>query len=89
MRKITDSVNARATSPRIIKLVRNTIQEICVAEAFRGRGLGRKLVTALSNPLRLKCPVDNASNEFYRRLGFTLAEVVPGKKRDLNLWTLI
>jgi hypothetical protein len=49
-------------------------------------GGGRALLSSLSRPLRLKCPVDNASNGFYAHMGMTLSETVSGRKRDLNVW---
>lgn len=65
-----------------------TIYEICVPAEARGQGLGRQLIERLPRPVRLKCPVTNESNGFYRRLGFVLVETVPGKKRELNIWRL-
>lgn len=64
------------------------IYEICVPEAARGRGIGRQMVDMLPTPIQLKCPVDNPSNEFYKKLGFLLFSVEPGKRRELNLWRL-
>jgi hypothetical protein len=41
-------------------------------------------------PVRLKCPVDNESNEFYRVLGFTLFQRIAATetKRALNQWVV-
>jgi len=65
-----------------------TLREICVTEAYRGQGIGRELIDNLCRPVRLKCPVTNSSNDFYRHLGFQLAGTEPGKKRALNVWLL-
>lgn len=66
----------------------SVIYEICVPTESRGQGIGRRMVELLPRPIRLKCPVDNASNNFYRHLGFDLAATEPGKKRALNVWLL-
>lgn len=65
-----------------------TIYEICVPDEARGQGLGRRMVEILTRPVRLKCPLDNQSNEFYRHIGFELIGTEPGKKRQLNIWRL-
>lgn len=64
------------------------IYEICTPVAARGGGVGRALVESLPRPIELKCPIDNASNEFYAHLGFRLIQTIQGKKRDLNVWRL-
>lgn len=66
-----------------------TIRELCVAEQRRNQGIGQLIIMALPRPIRLKCPVDNRSNDFYRKLGFCKVAVEPGKKRALNVWQLI
>jgi ribosomal protein S18 acetylase RimI-like enzyme len=67
----------------------SVIYEICVPDEARGQGIGRAMIEALQQPIRLKCPVDNAlGNGFYERLGFKLVGVEPGKKRQLNVWRL-
>lgn len=66
----------------------SVIYEICVPDEARGQGLGRAMVDQLPRPIRLKCPVDNESNGFYRHLGFELVTTEPGKKRELNVWLL-
>lgn len=70
-----------------------TLMEICVDQDYRRQGAGRALITKLRHdnfdrPLRLKCPVDNESNKFYKALGFHLArrEAAVDKKRALNVW---
>lgn len=69
-----------------------TIYEICVAEAHRGTGIGRALITALcqecTSCIRLKAVVGIPANEFYQRMGFVLESVQSGKKRSLNVWRL-
>lgn len=64
------------------------IYELAVLKEFTNKGYARKLIESLPKPIRLKCPVDNESNEFYRHIGFTLLETVKGRKRDLNVWLL-
>ena len=72
-----------------------TLMEICVDVEYRRKGAGRALIARirhhnLDRPVRLKCPVDNESNEFYRSLGFTIEhrEAAVGKKRALNVWVI-
>jgi GNAT superfamily N-acetyltransferase len=66
-----------------------TVMEICIAEPYRGYGLGADLLHKLPKPLRLKCTVDNPANEFYKRVGCKLEGQDEGKKRALNIWILI
>jgi hypothetical protein len=66
----------------------SVIYEICVPEEFQGQGIGLATIWKVTLPIQLKCPVDNASNGFYARLGFTLLGTEQGKKRPLNLWRL-
>ncbi len=71
-----------------------TIYGIVVAAEQRGHGIGRSLVAALvAEPLparlALKCPTDNAANNFYAMLGFQCVGVeAPTRRRPLNLWVL-
>jgi N-acetylglutamate synthase-like GNAT family acetyltransferase len=65
----------------------SVIYEICVPDEARGQGLGRAMVEQLPRPIRLKCPVTNASNEFYQHLGLETAngpaaDGQPGNGRD-------
>lgn len=64
----------------------NTIYEIAVDKAHRGEGIGRALLDAVPRPVRLKCTVDNAANEFYAAQGMALVRTEQGKKRQLNVW---
>jgi len=71
-----------------------TIHELCVAEGFRGMGLGRALVQAVEKQaqaigqkgIRLKCPLELPANGFYARLGFTRVAIEEGKHRPLAVW---
>lgn len=65
-----------------------TVYEICVTPEARGQGIARAMIERLERPIRLKCPVDNSSNQFYSHIGFELIDTVPGKKRELNVWLL-
>jgi N-acetylglutamate synthase-like GNAT family acetyltransferase len=72
-----------------------TLMEICVDQDYRRRGAGRALITKIRHenfdrPVRLKCPVDNESNEFYRALGFTRSQRIAATetKRALNQWVI-
>lgn len=49
-------------------------------------GTGKGLLREVPLPVRLKCPVDLASNGFYRHMGGTLVAVEDGKRRRLNVW---
>jgi ribosomal protein S18 acetylase RimI-like enzyme len=66
----------------------SVIYEICTPVEARGKGIAKKMISWLPLPIRLKCPVDNESNKFYKHIGFTLAGTEPGKSRALNVWTL-
>ena len=63
-----------------------TIYEIAVHRDWRGMGIGKALMRAVGTPVRLKCPVDNASNRFYEGLGMQLAQREDGRIRALNVW---
>jgi len=60
----------------------HTVYEV-VSEA---PGTGRALVEAVPLPRRLRCPLDLPANAFYARLGGTLVQTEPGKRRPLNVW---
>lgn len=64
------------------------IYEICVLKEYRGLGYGKQMIDELDRPIELKCPIDNASNNFYKGIGCQLVETVPGRKRALNVWRL-
>lgn len=71
-----------------------TMYQLCVDSAFRGNGVGRRLVCALAAQarelgkvrIRAKSPSDSPSGAFYEAFGFVLVGREPGKKRDLNVW---
>jgi ribosomal protein S18 acetylase RimI-like enzyme len=75
-----------------------TLREVATARAFRGRGIGRRLVLALleqargagSGSIRLSCPVELPANHFYQSLGFRRSHrrSKPGKSRPLYQWEL-
>lgn len=63
-----------------------TIYEIAVKRDRVGMGVGKSLLLAVPAPVRLKCPIDNASNKFYEAQGFLLTRTEAGRKRMLNVW---
>lgn len=67
------------------------IYSIAVPLEYNGKGIAKKFIQMLDQPITLKCPVGNKSNEFYKHMGFTLLGVQKPKRpngRDLNIWTL-
>ena len=67
------------------------IYEIAVDEAYRGKGIAREMIMTLlqiCDRIMLKCPVDNESNYFYKKIGFKLKGVEKGRKRKLFIWDL-
>lgn len=72
------------------------LYDIAVAPAIRGAGVGRALLGTLiawagrhgARRVRLKCPVELPSNNFYRQQGFTLRGTESGKRRALHCWEL-
>lgn len=67
-----------------------TVYEVCVHARWRGMGAGRLLIDAVRGvgPVGLKCPVDQAANDFYAHLGFQHGGTERGKRRRLNLWRI-
>lgn len=71
-----------------------TIYSLAVLPEFQRCGWGRLLFYRVlcsaieqgQNKILLKCPQDLPSNNFYKRLGFSLSQVEEGKKRKLNVW---
>lgn len=63
-----------------------TIYEIAVNKARHGERIGAGLLMAVPHPIRLKCPVDNASNGFYEAQGFVCVGTENGRKQRLNVW---
>jgi len=74
-----------------------TLYEICVQQHHRRQGIGIALISALSaeasafgkTHVRLKAPADIAANDFYQAVGFALAGMEPGRKRNLNIWNYV
>lgn len=64
----------------------STVYEIAVDKTRRGEHIGAGLLAAVPNPIRLKCPVDGAANDFYASQGFTCVRTEDGRKRRLNVW---
>jgi ribosomal protein S18 acetylase RimI-like enzyme len=71
-----------------------TLYRKTVAKDWRNKGIGKMLVDEVKEEarhngkeiLRLKCPIDNASNQFHMDYGFELIRVDPGKRRKLNVY---
>lgn len=80
---------------RVVGLVRfharrdgwQTIYDLAVDKTARCVGIGRALLYAVPEPVRLLCTQDNAvANCFYANAGMTLAGTQQGKKQLLNIW---
>ena len=71
---------------RIRKDTLRNVQEIAVASTAKRRGVGRRLLEAVGNPVILKTNADHEeSNAFYRAQGFTLVSRSAGRDgRPLN-----
>ena len=68
-----------------------TIYEIAVLEEYRGEGYGKQLINYLlqrKHCINLKCPVDNKSNKFYKKIG-KYVKTIEGKNRKLNLYIIL
>jgi ribosomal protein S18 acetylase RimI-like enzyme len=71
-----------------------TIYELMILPEYQKMGYGKELINELVRQslilnrtiIKLKCPVDNFSNGFYKHLGFELIQTVKGRKRELNIW---
>ena len=71
-----------------------TVYLLAVRKEARGLGVGSTLLEILQEwargmgcqGLRLKCPEDLKSNQFYSRVGWRLIQTEPGRKRALNVW---
>lgn len=71
-----------------------TLYQKTIDKEFRHQGLAKLLVDAVINEalllghktVLLKCPVGLESNEFHRKIGFSLIGQEQGKKRKLNIW---
>lgn len=61
-----------------------TVYELCVGEACRKQGVGKKLMDVIGNgPAKLKCHSNNPAIQFYKRLGFKIvsSEITKGGKK--------
>lgn len=71
-----------------------TLYHIAVNPTFCRQGIGRALLSGLETIAQkrncafilLKCPVDLGANQFYKREGYDLVEMLNGRKRPLNVW---
>lgn len=76
----------------------HVIHSLAVDVVYAGEGVGTALVQSVPRPIRLKCPLkvrvgkverENSANEFYAKVGFTLAGTDETKAgRLLNVWEL-
>lgn len=61
-----------------------TIYEIAVGKDFHNQGIGKKLLSLLKDPIRLKTTADNINAiSFYKKQGFSLIKKEQGRKREL------
>jgi ribosomal protein S18 acetylase RimI-like enzyme len=73
-----------------------TVYEIAVNQENRMKGLARAMVAEIVvrgtargvTIIQLKCPIDSSANNFYRHMGFHPSEVLRGRKRNLQVWTM-
>ena len=71
-----------------------TLYEIAVADGYKGKGIGKRLLNVLirrahlagGEYVRLKCPLGLRANSFYSQCGFEHVETERGKKRVLKVW---
>lgn len=72
-----------------------TLYDICTHARLRGQGIGTRLLQTFfahcrekgCSSVQLKCVIGTRANDFYRKHGFILSGMDPGKKRSLNIWT--
>lgn len=62
------------------------VYEIAVRKDKRGQGIGRALMIAAGNNVRLKCTAENIANEFYAAIGMNCVGTEAGRKRALHVW---
>lgn len=63
-----------------------TVYEIAVDRTRHGEHIGAGLLATVPLPVRLKCTVDNAANDFYAAQGFECVGIENGRVRRLNVW---
>jgi len=63
-----------------------TINDIAVDKEHLRQGIAKEMINSLSGTLQLKCVEGNASNEFYKKIGFKCVGIDPGKNRRLLIW---
>lgn len=73
------------------------IAQLCVAEAFKGRGIARRFVNELiaiaetQKDIRLRCRNDFPAHQMWPKLGFSPIDEQPGRSKEkhpLTLWHL-
>lgn len=64
----------------------STRYHLCVQKDSRGKGIGKMLVDKVPKPNKGRCPIDNESNKFFRKIGAKFRGTESGKKRRLNVW---
>lgn len=87
--KVVGFLHFRHRKDRLTK-----IYQICVDSRYRLHHYGSSLIGFVENLARernqlglcLACPQDLGANSFYRRLGFSVREINPGKLRALVIW---
>lgn len=71
-----------------------TVYQICVEDQNRGKGYGSFLMDKLAEEakkcgkkeIRLKSPIKNESNEFYRNYGFEIISKEKRKQNTILIW---
>jgi GNAT superfamily N-acetyltransferase len=67
------------------------VHEIIVLPGWRRRGVGRQMVNEIRHAypnavIRAVCPAEYEANEFWKALGFVIAEYKKPGKRQLVVW---
>lgn len=90
-----ENEDGEAVAAAIIRHCQNkpqtTLQDLAVAEDYRGQGLAKEILEEAQDDsphpyMIAKCPQDLPSNHFYRENGWILQRVQEGKNRDLLVW---